>query len=160
MENKPETTNIEGAGVYEIDYLLTPLLPEEKVTEFIEITVKGIIEQAGATMTSQPVMPKIRPLAYAVAKLINNKRSIFKEAYFGAFRFEGEGSAAEEIKAALDKQVDLIRYLIIKVPKSSLKINAKRAERAEREAASGDDKPKMTDAEIDNEIEGLLTNVE
>jgi ribosomal protein S6 len=159
VENENETIINEGAGVYEIGYLLTPLLPEEKATEVIETTVKGFIEQLGGTMTSQPLMPKIRPLAYAVAKMINNKRSIFKEAYFGALRFEGEGATAEAVKALLDKQPEIIRYLILKIPKSALRVNPRRAEKPSREIGE-DGEVKMTEAEIDQEIEGLLTTAE
>lgn len=104
--------------IYEIGYLLVPYLPAEAVTGEVDKIIKAKIEAEGGEITSalEPVMTR---LAYTITKVLNNKHTKFSDAYFGALRFRADPAMILELKAGWDKEDNLIRYLIISLPKGS-----------------------------------------
>jgi ribosomal protein S6 len=160
VENLNDEQLIDEKKAYEIGYLLTPLLPEEKVEEVLENTFRASIEAAGGELTDR-FIPKIRTLAYPVPKMIGNKKSVFTEAYFSYLRFKCESTKVHKVKEALDKSEHVLRYLIIVAPKHSSKpANPRRLSQPKAAEDKKGDDPKMSKADIDKEIEGLLTSVE
>ena len=157
MENE---TVFEGkdAKTYEIGYLLTPFFPAEGLEETVEAMYKSWITDLGGELVFKTV-PKMRALAYAVDKFINNKKSTFKEAYFGAIKFQISPEKIRSIKEIIEKDPNIVRFLMINVPKNSERVYIPRgtgirhARPVEGKAEKGEE---MSSEEIDKEIEGLL----
>ena len=164
---------------YELGYLLSPLVAGEQLESALNAAIKSKLEKLGGSVTGE-LMPKMIPLAYTVGKHINNKRVRFTEAYFGAMRFEIDPAQVAELKAILERTDEVLRSLLIKLDKHADKtqLRARLPERrsyyspvpsepvAEISAENPaldikveekvSEKPIMTEAEIDKEIDGLL----
>lgn len=161
MENVTDI-EVKEAKTYEIGYLLTPFLPTDKVEEVAEAMCKAIIEDLGGLSIFKTI-PKMRALSYPVSKFISNKRSTFREAYFGAVKFQISPDKIRTIKELLDKDDNVIRFLTISIPKNSERVimpvrtgvrtNPEVAKDSEAVAPKGEE---MSSEEIDKEIEGLL----
>ena len=108
----------EGEGrVYELAHLFVPTLEESALlARFSEL--KDLLEKNGATFVSED-MPRMIDLAYEMPRTIENKKTWFNTAYFGWVKFEIEPAALEVIKAVLDRDETLIRYMIIKTVKEN-----------------------------------------
>lgn len=166
---------------YELGYLLSPLVAGEQMENVFNATFKNKLEKLGGGITGE-LAPKTIPLAYTVSKSINNKNVKFNEAYFGAFRFELDPAAVADLKVAIDKTDEVLRFLLMKLDKRADKtqLRARLPERRNYYAvpsrteipehmseekiikpikliqAPTVDKGSMSEADIDREIEGLL----
>lgn len=138
--------------IYELAYLVTPLLPEAGLEEQVAAVKKGI-EAAGGTILSEEY-PKMRYLAYTITKKIANKNVHFSEAYFGWMRFQAEPSVASPVEELLRKNDHIVRSLLIVASKDDPK--KKSAESEESAPAGEGEVPKITDQEIDREIDQLI----
>jgi ribosomal protein S6 len=153
-------TELKEAKTYEIGYLLTPFLPADKVDETVEAMYKTLIEDLDGLMIIKTT-PKMRALSYPVSKFISNKRSTFSEAYFGAVKFQISPEKIRTIKEQLEKDNNVVRFLIVNIPKNSERVvvpagiaTKKFPTDAKEEGAEKGEE--MSDEEIDKEIEGLL----
>lgn len=152
-KEKPETS------LYEVGYLLNPMITEESLTASVDELIRSAIERAGGVVTSQ-TQPKRRALAYQVGKSVNHKRTNFREAYFGAIRFEALPEVLAEIKKNLDQGELILRFILINIPRRAeapvvpKRIPARRAKVADKVTG---EKTEISKEEIDKEIEGLLT---
>ena len=163
---------VDDRKIYEIGYLLTPYLPAEEVAKTIDEMIKTKIEAEGGEVTSD-LAPVMTRLAYPITKIINNKHTKFSDAYFGALRFKALPEAIIKLKADWDKEDNLIRFLLISLPKGSENIVAPK-----RGFARRDDRPfeierlrpkkeeektvlssEELDKEIDKEIDKLVEPV-
>lgn len=156
----------EPVNLYEIGYLLNPLIPAEGVAAEADKALRTPIEALGGEVASQ-LMPFMRPLAYAVTKSIGSKKSSYKDAYFGALRFELTSDKIATLKESLDKSEMILRFLLIRLPKNAERvINFTYRKPASRHEGSPDrpvvketepvEKVEINEEQIDKEIEGLL----
>ncbi len=140
--------------MYEIGYLLAPLIPEDKLDEEIFVLRKAI-EDRKCLITSEE-RAKTRKLAYPVKKA---PLGSFDSAYFGWIKFIADAESSREIAEVLSKKPNIIRFLLIESDKEE----APRKERgkavgANKEAA-GDEtaiKTEVKPEEIDKKLEELL----
>ena len=97
--------------IYEIGYLLSPAIREEdleaRVSEF-----KESLTSLDASIISEG-NPEFIDIAYEMSKVIENKRVRFNQAYFGWVKIEMDPAKMTELKEVLDKNLLLIRYLLI-----------------------------------------------
>ena len=110
------------ARVYEVAYLVSPNVPEEKVAEVVG-RLKAVLEKQNAFILSDE-FPKFRQLAYTLVKPLGGKNEKYPSAYFGWIKFEVSASVLEEIQRAFERDSELVRFLIVKVDKDS-KIKSK-----------------------------------
>lgn len=101
--------------VYEISYLLLPLITEEDIPKEAG-RVKELISLSGGVIFSEEE-PKLIPLAYEMSKVISNKNTKFNNAYFGWVKFEGEAAQISTVKKALENNENILRFLILKTTK-------------------------------------------
>lgn len=154
--------------IYEIGYLLTPIIPQDALAENVAQAFKTPIEELGGLVTSE-MGPSIIRLAYAIKKNIGNKKERFSDAYFGALRFKLLPEKILVLKELLDKNDKIIRYLYIVmpkgdetivVPKRSFQRREVQAEPFEIERRAKEEgsveAPEMTEEDIDKEIDNLL----
>ncbi|MCK5096313.1 MAG: 30S ribosomal protein S6 [Candidatus Pacebacteria bacterium] len=101
--------------VYEVSYLIVPSVAQEKLSEKA-VAIRGVIESAGGKVIVEGE-PKHLDLAYEMSKVIANKRTLYKTGYFGWIKFESDPAATEKMHAALEKDSELIRFMLIKTVK-------------------------------------------
>ncbi len=145
--------------VYELGYLLVPTLSEEEVPSYFT-NLKDMIASFGGEFISEE-MPRMMPLAYEMTKVISNVNNRFNDAYFGWIKFEMTTENILNLKAKLDLEANIIRFLITKTvrentiaqkkftPKDGLR---KRAKKEENEEALP-----MNEEEVDKEIEKMVS---
>lgn len=102
---------------YEIGYLVLPSIPETELSGVID-AVKGAVEKAGGIYLEGEA-PFKYDLAYKMTKTVGASRYVVSDAYMGWLKFELEPAKALEVKVALEKINELLRFLLIKVPKET-----------------------------------------
>lgn len=163
-----ENVNEKSASLYEIGYLLNPFISTENVANEVNKAFCAPIEAQNGEITSQ-LMPFMRPLAYAVSKSIGSKRDTYKDAYFGALRFEITPDKILAVKELLDKNEMVLRYILLRLPKNAERVinfsyrkpvsrhEANIGHHATKETEGAEDKVEKIDEEqIDKKIEDLL----
>ncbi|MCX6712173.1 MAG: 30S ribosomal protein S6, partial [Candidatus Vogelbacteria bacterium] len=65
--------------------------------------------------------------------ILNNKHTKFSDGYFGALRFKAEGEMVKKLEADWKKDENIIRFLLISMPKGSENIVAPKRAFARRE---------------------------
>ncbi len=150
MENDTKT--------YEIGYLLSPLVPEEKLGGEISV-LRGLIESRKCLIMGEE-RAKIRKLAYTVQKRGSGR---FDTAYFGWIKFVADPSAITGIKEDFDKEANILRFLILDITKNeSIKKTAKKPPKPvgfRKKVVLGAEvaiKTEIKPEEIDKKIEELL----
>jgi len=154
--------------IYEIGYLLTPIIPQDALAENVAQAFKTPIDELGGLVTSE-MDPSMIRLAYTIKKNIANKKERFSDAYFGALRFKLLPEKAAVLKEMLDKNDKIIRHLTIAmskgeetivVPKRAFQRREIQAEPFEIERREKEEEPveapEMTKEDIDKEIDNLL----
>lgn len=113
MKNKVETQDNDfETRVYEVGYLIVPSVVQEKLQDKVEV-LRGVIESANGSIIALGE-PKYRDLAYDMTATVANKRTTHSNGYFGWIKFESDSQAIKNIHETLEKNPDLIRFIIIK----------------------------------------------
>lgn len=102
----------EKIHIYEVSYLVVPVVSEDKVTEEVS-AIRNALEGAGATIIAEE-FPKMRTLAYSMERSSESKKQKFNEGYFGWIKFELPAVSISNIKQKLDNMPNILRHLIIK----------------------------------------------
>jgi ribosomal protein S6 len=134
--------------VYEIGFLLIPIVREEEVSTHVA-TLKEFIAQGQGAIVSEE-KPVLIELAYEMIKVLENKNKRFTTGYFGWLKFEMEAQAMPEFKKKVDELTVVLRSIIVKTVKENtvfskkslgetLKITATDAEFDTSDVASIDD---------------------
>ncbi len=122
---------------YEMAYLLTPEIPEDRIDSEIAELKKLIVDGNG--LVNQLGMPERRSLAYPVKKQ--------NHAYFGVVYFDIEPEGLDKIKKALALHKKIIRYLILRKPVES----ARKKTETKQPSAS-----QIPEQSFDQRLESLL----
>lgn len=164
MEKRTAENAADSVKTYEVAVLLTPLLPEEKAAETFEALITGPLAKAGGAVKSGGEAPKMITLAYPIKKVVEHKSNIFRQAYFGWVRFESTAAFAVELSDSFKKSSEVVRSLIINLPKDAFREAPKRVRRPDAAATpepAGEttgEKPEapLDEAALDNKIDELL----
>ena len=162
-------TKLTDGRIYEIGYLLSPMIPVESLAEKVTQNLKEPINSLDGQIVSEGE-PRHFALAYPIKKNIEHRRLTFREAFFGSLRFEGDAKTVVELARKLFVVPDIIRYLLIEVPKATLldeeraKVRVNRPPRLSTTTASkvgeGSPSPSLSTTEViemDKQIDQLLT---
>ncbi len=103
--------------VYEIGYLLVSSIPEEKVSAKVE-ELKAVLSAKKVEMIAEEA-PALETLAYTMIKKIGAKNIRFTQAYFGWIKFATEPESIIKIKQAFDADDEILRHLLITVPREA-----------------------------------------
>ncbi len=145
--------------IYEIGFLLSPAVRDEdleaRTTEF-----KESLTNLGATVFAEGA-PEFIDLAYEMAKIIENKRVRFNQGYFGWVKIEMDPAQMTVLKETLDKNMLLVRYLLISTTKENTVIGKKplgKILKGERAATSleGEVPEIIEDIEVDKADDFIL----
>ena len=142
--------------LYEVGYLLIPLIPEDKIADEVNV-LRSHIENVGGFIVSED-QPKMRRLAYDIKQRgMASKRLRFGEAYFGWVRFQASSSEVLAVEEFFDKNNNVLRFMLIKPVKDSPRvIRTPGVIRPKVEAIKREKKGVMSDQELDKEIDMLL----
>ncbi|MEQ1561188.1 MAG: 30S ribosomal protein S6 [Nitrospira sp.] len=135
MEEKTQEKG-DTLAVYEVSYLLLPSLAMEQVPAKAT-DIKDMLTSAGGTVISLET-PVSLDLAYPMTKVVGTTRHKCTSAYFGWVKFEMSREGIEVVKKALDANVDILRYIIIKTVRENTLLNGKMMLKKE-EAKRSDD---------------------
>jgi len=96
--------------LYEIGYLLTPLIPADKLVDEVNLIRSAIEKEKGLIVGEEA--PKSRQLAYEIKK--------FTTASFGWIRFMARPDTLERLKKSFDGNANLLRFLILNAEKETV----------------------------------------
>jgi ribosomal protein S6 len=142
MANTEETKA--ESQVYEIGYLVLPSIGEDKVGGVVSKIKEAVAASGGQELEGEE--PFMIDLSYTMSKTVGASKYVANEAYLGWLKFEIEPSKALEVKMALEKIDELLRFLLIKAPRETHftfeKAKALLAEKEAKEAeAEREDSP-------------------
>jgi len=107
-----ETANAqEITRLYELGINFVPSLDDTIEAAFEK--AKGVITNSGGSITAES-KPALIQLAYTMVKNIDSKNKKYDTAYFGWIKFTGAPELVADVKEALDVNLDILRYMIIK----------------------------------------------
>lgn len=141
--------NIEAdPKLYEIGYLLTPLIPADKLADEVNLTRSAIEKEKGLIVGEDA--PKSRQLAYEIKK--------FNTAYFGWIKFMVRPDTIESLKKNLENNGNILRFLIINIPQEVASQKPSRAQKINSDERQQSDRPlkeKIKEEEIDKRLEEI-----
>ncbi len=126
-QKEQETRNQHGTEqrLYEVGFLVIPTVEEEKIPEKMD-AVREAVEQGGGVIAAEQ-RPVHRTLAYPIEYVKTKKKGMFAEGYFGWVKFEAQSDSVREVKKSLEKNRDVLRFLITKVPDATHPVIPKKA---------------------------------
>jgi len=98
--------------VYEVGYLLDSKLTDEKAAAKAA-AIRDLVSQDAGEIIAEG-LPKSRSLAYTMSISRDGKRKDHARAYFGWVKFETLPAIINIIEESLKKDLDVIRFLLIK----------------------------------------------
>ena len=109
--------NDEVTQVYELGYLVLPSVTEENVSKVVSNLVSIITKAGGSPLDSED--PYLEDLVYAMSKTIGARKYVVNDAYVGWIKFEATPGVVESIKKSVDSVEEILRSLLIKVPRET-----------------------------------------
>lgn len=103
--------------VYELGYLLIPLVREDEIPGTVA-ALKETLSAHNATVFAEEA-PALLELAYEMDKVLENKNKHFNTGYFGWMKFEAPSTDLPALKKKLDESNVLLRYILLKTVKEN-----------------------------------------
>ena len=97
---------------YDLGYLLSPWVGEDKVVATVDRVIKTGLTAAGAVNASE-LAPRLAPLAYPIKKTLEHKSTTFTDAYLGAVRFRCSPDQLAALQEGWRRAAEMVRYLLI-----------------------------------------------
>jgi ribosomal protein S6 len=119
--------------VYELGYWLVPTISEDEIGNQVT-ELKNKLKNFGAGEIIAEESAYLREIAYQMCKVINNQNNYFTEGYFGWIKLELDPSKVLALKADLEVDPTIIRFMIIKTVKENT-LYTKRPASFKREGA-------------------------
>ena len=141
--------------VYEIGYILVPTLTEEAASTVAGSIIAALQKNGGTVIASDT--PRMRSLAYEVAKVFEHKRTAYTSGYFGWIKFEVSPSSITAISREVASRPEVLRFLpIITTKAGPLPPRTPRRAPPIRETGPSEPKQEISTEQIDKEIEEIL----
>ena len=135
---------LENSRVYELGYLFVSSLSDEKAVEKADALKAMISEKGGKIIGDEN--PKFTELAYEMYKYISNKKTKFSHGYFGWIKFSAPAEMIAEMKAILDLDVDVLRFMTIKTVAENTMAPKKFSAKTDRKRRDGSTAPASPEA--------------
>ena len=146
--------------VYELGYHIVSSISEEGIPGEVGV-IKGILEKHKAQVISEE-FPRLRNLAYVIQKGFGGKYQKYNSAYFGWVKFDADPAVLDVLKADLDKNDKILRYIIIKTVRESTmatirpQMPRKEESKILKPVKKEEVKKPVSEAELDKTIEELI----
>lgn len=157
-DNKSTSPEAGEANLYEVAYILDPMIPEEKLQEHAAKITSAIEEKGGMIVLADN--PKLRALAYQIEKAVGGKRAKYKQGYFAWVKCMLTPKSAKALEGELKHVQEVVRSMIIHTVKASSTYVARKPRREGAVSGVGPLAPveKPTEAELDKEVDTLLAS--
>ena len=139
-----------GKEMYEIGYLLTPLISIEKLDDEIAALRKSIEDKSG--LITNEGRAKMQKLAYTITK---KGMGSLNDAYFGWIKFVVDTENVLEINDSFDKNLNIVRFLLIKTAEESASKKPAKP-KTPKKKPEDIEKEEVQNEEIDKKIEELI----
>jgi ribosomal protein S6 len=133
--------------LYELGFHIVSSIPEEKVSDEVE-NLKASLNKIDAEIVKEGETKPI-DLAYEITKKINEVNTKFNTAYFGWIKFNATAEGVESLKAEIDNNLNVLRYLLVKTVDDDEHSTAKIALEEEKDAEEGKEEGKSDSKESD-----------
>lgn len=142
--------------IYELGYHILPTLSEDEVAKVVT-ALKGELSKIGAEIIAE-AHPALMTLAYELGKDIENKNRKFGTAYFGWVKFEVETAQIEAFKELVDKNLNVLRFIIVKTVRESTLATPKLAHKGMSRRTPSDviEGAPMDTAAVDKKIDEMI----
>lgn len=142
--------------VYELGYHILPTLSEDEVAKVVT-ALKGELSKMDAEVIAE-AHPTMTTLSYELGKDIENKNRKFGTAYFGWVKFEVETSLIEGFKELMEKNLNVLRFIIVKTVRESTLATPKLAHKGMTRRTPSDvvEGAPMDTAEVDKKIDEMI----
>lgn len=110
--SKKETKTTENAKLYELGFHINPTLAEEKANAVFS-QIKDVITSNKGEVVKEGALKNIK-FAYTIIKKVEGVNERFTNGYFGWVKFNAESDVIAKIKKAVDNEVSIIRYIMVK----------------------------------------------
>lgn len=147
-----------NARVYELGYLFVSSLSDEQAIEKATALKAMIAEKGGKVIADEN--PKFTELAYEMYKYIANKKTKFSHGYFGWVKFTGPADMIAEMKAVLDLDVDMLRFMTIKTVAENTMAPKKFSAKTERTKRRDDSSVSTSESVVDAPAEEVVIDEE
>ena len=163
VEQKEAKETEDPRSLYEVGFYVAPTVREEEATAELGDII-GYVEKKGGIMKSSQT-PQLRSFSYEIEKIFSGKKRIFSEGYFGSAVFLIDRSETLDIEKHLKAMKNVLRYILIKIPKEALLPRERKIPISHREDVRkkiSEEKiplktaPTMTEEELDKTIEELV----
>jgi ribosomal protein S6 len=160
MENKEitEAGMEKERAVYEVGYHIVPIIAEADLGMHVT-AIRDVIEAAGGSIIADEY-PRHMELAYPMVKIAANKRALHHSAYFGCMKFEVVPAGAQALQEKLKTHDAVLRFIVVKTVRENTMVPKKVLQQKPRDEGKEDvkveEKPVMTEAELDKTIEDLV----
>lgn len=146
----------ESKQIYELGYHVMPNLSEEELAKVVEGIKTGLSKMEAEIIADQ--YPQGMVLAYDLVKEIENKNYKFKNSFFGWVKFELETAMLEGFKASIDKNLNILRSIIVKTVRESTLATPKLAHKGmpRRPIAEAEVGTPMDEVAVDKKIDEMI----
>lgn len=117
-QGSPEGVYTPEPRVYELGYLLMPSVSEGDLGNERDALVALITKSKGIVISEG--QPQLIDLAYDMTKVINNKKHIYSQAYFGWIKFDVTPDLVEALTDEVEASENLIRSIMTKTERENL----------------------------------------
>jgi ribosomal protein S6 len=152
----PILTMTNEEQVYEVGFHIVPTVDEGRLQEVLGKIKEYLVEKSAKVISED--FPKLRPLAFNIAKEAQGNSQKYNKAYFGSLKFEVSNEAIPEINKAMKNDPEVLRFLIVKTVKENVVFYSKNQEATREEGSDKEVKPvkEMSTEDIDKSIEELV----
>ena len=146
--------------IYELGYWFVPTIAESAVEAQVT-ELKNKLQSHGVESFIQEEAPYLREISYEMKKVINNQNNYFTEGYFGWMKFEVDARGAKTIEEKLKLDDHILRFILVKTVRENTMVPKKVLQQKPREESAKEDvkeeeKPVLSEAELDKTIEDLV----
>ncbi len=153
-----ENTHVLEPRVYEVGYLLVPSLREEDLDTQVKAITDVIAEHKGLQIADD--QPQLIDLAYDMVKVLDNKNYKFSQGYFGWVKFELDPSSINAVKIALEKNLNIIRFLLISTVRENTVFSKKLTYKSTRRSVEDGEEVAAPLAEMEDDATPAVVNLE
>lgn len=136
--------------LYELGFILVPTTPETEVSSKVE-SLKTLIKGVEGVISSEGA-PEYIDLAYTMERSVGSKKYKYSQGYFGWLKFETTPDALLALKKALDADLDIVRYILLKTNTENTIVFKKPKVEAKRDMESSDEEPAEDIEEVEEDI--------
>lgn len=150
-QSSPDGVYTPEPRVYELGYLLMPSVNEGNLSDERDALVALITKFKGIVISEG--QPQLIDLAYDMSKIINNKKQVYSQAYFGWIKFDVTPDVIDALTAEIELGESLIRSIMNKTVRENTIVSEQPFKLAKTNNSNDDEEEDFGAAELVEEPE-------